>query len=69
MGVTDQEYGTLDLGELYSRCSEDVVNFGDEKSIAITHCNECDWDNDKLNELFRDWNIYYSDGETHNDVW
>lgn len=27
-----------------------------------------DWDNDKLIELFKDWNIYYSDGETHNDV-
>lgn len=61
-------YGTLDLGELYSRCSDDVGNFGDEKSIAITHCNEYDWDNDKLIELFKDWNIYYSDGETHNDV-
>ena len=61
-------YGTLDLRELYSRCSDDVGNFGDEKSIAITHCNEYEWDNDKLIELFKDWNIYYSDGETHNDV-
>ena len=61
-------YGTLDLRELYSRCSDDVGNFGDEKSIAVTHCNEYDWDNDKLIELFKDWNIYYSDGETHNDV-
>lgn len=61
-------YGTLDLGELYSRCSKDIENFGDKKSIAITHCNECDWDNDELIELFKDWNIYYSDGETHNDV-
>lgn len=61
-------YGTLDLGELYSRCSNDIGNFGDKKSIAITHCNEYDWDNDKLIELFKDWNIYYSDGETHNDV-
>ena len=61
-------YGTLDLGELYSRCSKDIGNFGDKKSIAITHCNEYDWDNDKLIELFKDWNIYYSDGETHNDV-
>ena len=61
-------YGTLDLGELYSRCSNDIENFGDKKSIAITHYNEYDWDNDKLIELFKDWNIYYSDGETHNDV-
>ena len=35
-------YGTLDLGELYSRCSKDIGNFGDKKSIAITHCNEYD---------------------------
>ncbi len=47
---------------------KDIGNFGDKKSIAITHCNEYDWDNDKLIELFKDWNIYYSDGETHNDV-
>lgn len=61
-------YGTLDLGELYSRCSNDIGSFGDKKSIAITHCNEYGWNNDKLIELFKDWNIYYSDGETHNDV-
>ena len=62
-------YGTLDLGELYSRCSKDIGNFGDKKSIAITHCNEYDkWDNDLLINLFNDSNIYYSDGETHNDV-
>lgn len=29
---------------------------------------EFGWENDKLIELFKDWNIYYSDGETHNDV-
>ena len=62
-------YGTLDLKELYDRCSKDIGNFGDKKSIAITHCNECDWDNEKLIDLFKDWNIYYSDGETHNDIW
>ena len=62
-------YGTLDLIELYNRCSNDVGNFGDKKSIAITHCNECDWNNEQLIELFQDWNIYYSDGETYNDIW
>ena len=61
-------YGTLDLGELYSRCSNDVADFGNQKSLALTHCNEYDWDNEKLIELFKDWNIYYSDGETHQDV-
>ena len=57
------------LKELYDRCSKDIGNFGDKKSVAITHCNECDWDNEKLIDLFKDWNIYYSDGETHNDIW
>jgi adenylosuccinate synthase len=61
-------YGTLDLGELYSRCSNDVGDFGSHKSLALTHCNECDWDNEKLVELFKEWNIYYSDGETHQDI-
>ena len=62
-------YGTLDLKELYDRCSKDIGNFGDKKSVVITHCNECDWDNEKLIDLFKDWNIYYSEGETHNDIW
>lgn len=61
-------YGTLDLRELYNRCSNDVGTFGNAKSITITHCNEYDLDNKQLSELFKDWNIYYSDGETHNDV-
>ena len=61
-------YGTLDLGELYSRCSNDVEDFGNQKLLALTHCNECDWDNEELAELFKDWNIYYSDGETHKDI-
>lgn len=61
-------YGTLDLRELYNRCSKDVGTFGHKKSIAITHCNEYDWNNEQLSRLFQDWNIYYSDGETHNDI-
>lgn len=62
-------YGHLNLRELYNRCSDDIGDFGNTKSIAITHCNEYDkWDNDLLINLFNDWNIYYSDGETRNDV-
>ena len=62
-------YGYLNLRELYNRCSDDIGDFGNTKSIAITHCNEYDkWDNDLLINLFNDWNIYYSDGETRNDV-
>lgn len=61
--------GTLNLKELYERCCKDIGDFKCKKSIAITHCNEYDWNNNQLIELFKDWNVYYSDGETHNDVW
>lgn len=61
-------YGTLDLKELYNRCSKDVGDFGNKKSLALMHCNECDWDDEKLISLFKGWNIYYSDGETREDI-
>lgn len=61
-------YGTLDLNELHDRCFKDVGDFGDQRSIAITHCNEYSLNNRELQELFRDWNIYYADGETHQNI-
>ena len=61
-------YGTLDLKELYNRCSKDVGDFGNKKSLALMHCNECDWDDEELITLFKGWNIYYSDGETREDI-
>ena len=61
-------YGTLDLKELYNRCSKDVGDFGNKKSLALMHCNECDWDDEELISLFKGWNIYYSDGETREDI-
>ena len=61
-------YGTLDLGELYNRCSKDVGDFGNKKSLALMHCNECNWDDEELIGLFKGWNIYYSDGETREDI-
>lgn len=62
-------YGMLDLKELYDRCEKDVGTFGDNKSIAITHGNEYSVDMKLLEELFDEWNIYYSDGETRNDIY
>ena len=62
-------YGMLDLKELYDRCEKDVGTFGDKKSIAITHGNEYSVDMKLLEELFDEWNIYYSDGETRNDIY
>ena len=61
-------YGTLDLKDLYVRCATDVMNFGDKKSIAITHCNEYKIDVKELENIFEGWNIYYSNGETHDDM-
>ena len=46
-------YGTLDLKELYNRCSKDVGDFGNKKSLALMHCNECDWDDEELISLFK----------------
>lgn len=34
----------------------------------ILHCNECDWDDEELISLFKGWNIYYSYGETREDI-
>lgn len=61
-------YGTLDLKDLYIRCATDVMNFGDKKSIAITHCNEYKIDVKELENIFEGWNVYYSNGETHDDM-
>ena len=61
-------YGTLNLYDLHKRCEKDVGYFGDKKSIAITHMNECNIDIDLLNSLFNDWNIYFSDGETRENI-
>lgn len=61
-------YGTLDLGELYNRCSKDVGDFGNKKSLALMHCNECNWNDEELISLFKGWNIYYSDGETRRNI-
>ena len=61
-------YGTLDLKELYNRCSNDAGDFGNKKALALMHCNECDWDDEELISLFKGWNIYYSYGETREDI-
>lgn len=64
-------YGILDIGELFQKCSYDVGNFGNKKSIMITHCNECGLKEDdirKLAELFVGWNVYLSDSEKSKDI-
>lgn len=63
-------YGILDLDELYQRVSGDVGDFKCRKSIALTHCNEFNIAENKFKFeiLFLGWNIYKSDGETHNNI-
>lgn len=61
-------YGKLVLNKLYQRVIADVGDFECERSITITHCNEFRIDDDKFGKLFSGWNIYKSDGETHNDI-
>lgn len=61
-------YGFLLLRGLYCRCAKDVEEFGNVKSLALTHCNEYKWDNDLLAKLFRGWRIYYSGGENRTSV-
>ena len=61
-------YGLLDLEQLHKRCMDDVGDFGHKISIAFTHINEYSVDKADIEDLFTDWGIYFSDGETRNDV-
>ena len=61
-------YGELDLKLLYDRCIKEVCDFECKKSLAVTHCNEYELNAEEIVSLFNGWTIYYSDGETHNDV-
>lgn len=62
-------YGLLDLEQLYDRCMKDVEGFGHKKSIVFTHINEYSMSKKRIKNLFDDWNIYFSDGETCNDIY
>ena len=62
-------YGLLDLDQLYDRCIKDVEDFGHKKSIVFTHINEYSMSKKRIKSLFDDWDIYFSNGETHNDIY
>ena len=62
-------YGLLDLDQLYDRCIKDAGDFDGKKSIAFTHLNEYFMSEKRIKNLFDDWDIYFSDGETHNDIY
>ena len=40
-----------------------------KKSLAMTHMNECRIDQSKLKKVFDRFNIYISDGMTHENVY
>lgn len=63
-------YGILDLEELHIRCSNDIsaLKYPHKKSIVFTHCNEYDVDTLKIKNIFKGWDVYYSNGEKGNIV-
>lgn len=62
-------YGLLDVDQLHKRCIDDLSDYKCKKSIAFTHINEYQINKTKVNDIFNGWNVYYSDGETHNDIY
>ena len=61
-------YGTLNLHELRERIDFDLCGRDINQSIAITHCNECEIDEDELVKIFNGFDIYMSDGMTNRDI-
>ena len=62
-------YGMLMLDDLKNRILSDLSNANVNKSIAITHLNEYGVEQNKLKKIFNEFEIYVSDGMTHNDVY
>ena len=64
-------YGTLDLTDMRHRIDVDLKELNGRevnKSIAMMHCNEYQVDKTELVKVFDGFNIYLSDGMTHNDI-
>lgn len=62
-------YGMLVLEDLKNRICSDLGNVNGTKSLAVTHLNEYEVNQDELKTLFHEFEIYGSDGMTHNDVY
>lgn len=62
-------YGMLVLEDLKNRICSDLGNVNATKSLAVTHLNEYDVNRYELKTLFHEFEIYGSDGMTHNDVY
>ena len=65
-------YGRLDLNDLKNRIKNDYNKnshgLNIKKSLAITHMNEYDIDMNKVEELFKEYKIYLSDGMIRESV-
>ena len=61
-------YGKLKLNDLKQRIDTDLGDSDVKKSLGITHLNEYGIHLPELIDVFDGFNIYVSDGMTHNDV-
>ncbi|MDE7206775.1 MAG: adenylosuccinate synthetase [Lachnospiraceae bacterium] len=62
-------YGMLMLDDLKNRIRTDLGNVNGTKSLAVTHLNEYKVNQDELKNVFGGFQIYISDGMTHDDVY
>ena len=62
-------YGMLVLNDLRDRIISDLGSANVNRSIAITHLNEYGVNQNELKKIFNEFDIYLSDGMTHNDVY
>ena len=62
-------YGMVIVDDLKNRITSDLENVKVNKSLAMTHLNEYEIDQDKLKEIFCEFDIYVSDGMMYDDVY
>lgn len=62
-------YGMLELEDLKNRICSDLGSVNAVKSLAMTHLNEYEVNQEALKTMFDGFEIYCSDGLTHNDVY
>lgn len=62
-------YGMLVLEDLKNRICSDLGNVNATKSLAVTHINEYEVNQEELRKVFNEFGIYGSDGMTHDDIY
>lgn len=61
-------YGMLVLEDLKNRICSDLGTVNATKSLAVTHINEYEVNQEELRKVFSGFGIYGSDGMTHDDI-